>query len=214
LTKIRRMIQIIRLPLWLSLAAVAAFTASTHPRLQEQIRLDGKPEPAGYGPLCLLSGAPSENNSELWKLEHPRLIPFELLEAGYPEEGWDGHPVVARVTCTAYTSRICETDSTPEITATNKRVRPGYIALSRDLISFYTPGAPFSYGDRIELIGLGTFQVEDTMNSRWRRRADIWVGSLDVAWAWGHRTVLIAKLEDQSEDVALLQRLPSRPEDT
>jgi 3D (Asp-Asp-Asp) domain-containing protein len=196
----------IRLPLLLSLAVAVAFTASTYPGIQKRVRFHNQPEPAGYGPVCLLRGAPSGIAFELWKLEHPRLIPFELIAAGYPETGSDSSPVVARVACTAYTSRICETDSTPDITASNKRIRPGYIALSRDLLANYTPGAPFRFGDRIELIGVGTFQVEDTMNARWRRRADIWVPSLETAWAWGHRTVLISKV-DQSEDLALLSRV-------
>lgn len=204
---IRTLTEAIRLPLRLSMAATAAFTVSTHPGVQDHLRVSAQPETAGYGPVCLLSGAPSGIARDLWRLEHPRLIPFELIAAGYPEGGSDSDPVVARVTCTAYTSRICETDSTPDITASNKRLLPGYIALSRDLLSNYTPGAPFRFGDRIELIGIGTFQVEDTMNARWRRRADIWVPSLETAWAWGSRTVLISKVDDWGNDLALLDRV-------
>ncbi len=98
---------------------------------------------------------------------------------------------------TAYSSTIAECDSTPWETATLKRPRRGYVALSRDLIATYTPGAPFRYGDRVEIVGLGIFQVEDTMNSRWRRRADLWVPSADEAIEFGRQTVLMARLENR-----------------
>lgn len=202
---LRHLTQIVRLPVLLGLVGAVAFTASTHPAIHQRLRRDGQPAPSGYGPVCLLRAAPSDEAPDLWQLEHPRMVmPFQLVVAGYPEEAQGSHDVVARVTCTAYTSRPCETDATPFITASNKQTRMGYIALSRDLLSNYTAGAPFRFGDRIELIGVGTFQVEDTMNARWNRRADIWMPSLETAWAWGRRTVLIAKLDEKQDDIALL----------
>jgi 3D (Asp-Asp-Asp) domain-containing protein len=143
--------------------------------------------------------------SGIWELEAAEdILPFDLLLEGYPQSASGDHGLVVRVTCTAYTSRIAETDSTPDLTASMKRTRPGYIALSRDLLAEYTPGAPFRFGDRIEIIGKGVYQVEDTMARRWRRRADIWVDSIDEACYWGRRTVLIARLTEDYADVALL----------
>lgn len=92
------------------------------------------------------------------------------------------------VTVTAYTSRVCETDSTPHVTASNTWVRPGLIALSRDLLDDYTPGAPFRFGDLVEIEGLGVFRVEDTMAPRAERRADIWFGDLAAAKTFGVKT--------------------------
>jgi 3D (Asp-Asp-Asp) domain-containing protein len=214
---IQRLTRFVRLPLLLGLAAVAAFTASTLPAIHQKIRLDGQPPADGYGPICLLRAAPFGGSPDLWNLDHPRQIfPFELISAGYTESELQDYTVVARVTCTAYTSRICETDSTPFITASNKSTRSGYIALSRDLLVHYTPGAPFRYGDRVAIIGIGTFQVEDTMNPRWTSRADIWVPHLETAWAWGRRTVIIAKIESGNSrgDLALNEVLPVGREGT
>ena len=42
-------------------------------------------------------------------------------------------PIKVHVTLTAYSARKCETDSTPTITASGKKVRPGIVALSRDM---------------------------------------------------------------------------------
>jgi hypothetical protein len=61
------------------------------------------------------------------------------------------------VTVTGYSSTSDQTDTTPFITASNTRVRTGVIALSRDLLREFTPGAPFGYGDRVEIEGVGVF---------------------------------------------------------
>jgi 3D (Asp-Asp-Asp) domain-containing protein len=109
---------------------------------------------------------------------------------------------VAKVTLTAYSSTIAQCDSTPWETATLKRPRRGYVALSRDLIATYTPGAPFRYGDQVEIVGLGIFQVEDTMNPRWQRRADVWMPSTEEAIQFGRQTVLLARLGDRTMGAA------------
>ncbi|HEX5131200.1 MAG TPA: hypothetical protein VFX92_01805 [Candidatus Krumholzibacteria bacterium] len=98
--------------------------------------------------------------------------------------------VAIKVVVTGYTSREQETDDTPFITAANTRTRPGVVALSRDLLRQYTPGAPFSFGDVIHISGLGDFVVEDSMASRWERRADIWFEDLDAARNFGRKTLV------------------------
>lgn len=103
-----------------------------------------------------------------------------------------GRELAIPVVVSAYTSRIAETDSTPFITASNTTTRPGVIALSRDLLSHYTPGAPFKYGDVVHLSGIGEFVVEDCMAGRWERRADIWFASLDDARRFGKRRVVLS----------------------
>lgn len=90
-----------------------------------------------------------------------------------PEPVLDGFPV----TITAYTSDVVWTDNEPFVTATGRWVGPGTIALSRDLLETYTPGAPFDFGDRVWIPGFGEFRVDDTLNRRWTRRVDIWLAS-------------------------------------
>jgi 3D (Asp-Asp-Asp) domain-containing protein len=100
------------------------------------------------------------------------------------------------VTITGYSSSVEETDDSPEITATNTAVREGVIALSQDLLREFTPGAPFSFHDRVEIPGLGRFFIEDTMHPRWMRRADLWFPSREEALQWGLRTRPLYKLPD------------------
>ena len=100
------------------------------------------------------------------------------------------------VTVTAYSSTPGQTDSTPFITASNTRVREGIIAVSRDLLLRFTPGAPLHYGDLVELEGVGVFRVEDTMNPRYKKRVDIWFPDFRSARNWGVRRAVLTKLLD------------------
>jgi len=104
------------------------------------------------------------------------------------------------VVATGYTSSPRETDSTPFVTASMTRVRPGCLALSRDLLRTFTPGAPYDFGDWVVLPGVGIFVVEDTMNARWRNRADIWFANRREAVHWGRRNVWIARLPRPLEE--------------
>jgi 3D (Asp-Asp-Asp) domain-containing protein len=103
------------------------------------------------------------------------------------QEGRVGRELAVTVSVSAYTSRACETDDTPFITAANTSTRPGVVALSRDLLKRYTPGAPFDFGDVVHIAGMGEFVVEDSMASRWRHRADIWFESVEDAREFGRR---------------------------
>lgn len=91
------------------------------------------------------------------------------------------------VTVTGYSSEVRQTDSTPFITAANTRVRPGVLALSRDMLVRYTPGAPFCFGDSVVIDGLGVYVVEDSMHGRWSRRADVWFPTRSEAKHFGRR---------------------------
>lgn len=110
-------------------------------------------------------------------------------------------PVAARYTrarsiiarATAYNSLASQTDSTPHITATGTRTRPGVIALSRDLLKV------FPYGSRVriqDLTGKYNFRnrifiVEDTMNKRKRNSVDIWMYRYRDAIQFGARKVRV-----------------------
>ncbi|MFH1277717.1 MAG: hypothetical protein ABIK65_05000 [Candidatus Eisenbacteria bacterium] len=99
-----------------------------------------------------------------------------------------------QVVVTGYSSTPEQTDSTPFLTASMTQVRPGVIALSRDLIRTYNPKAPFRYGDRVRVEGIGEFIVEDTMHERYQRRADIWFESVEEAVRWGRKMLRISLL--------------------
>jgi 3D (Asp-Asp-Asp) domain-containing protein len=71
------------------------------------------------------------------------------------------------VDVTAYSPTVRETDSTPFITASNKSVKEGYIAVSRDL-EYY-----LDFGDKVFIEDIGIFEVQDRMNRRWKSRVDI-----------------------------------------
>jgi len=114
-----------------------------------------------------------------------------LLDAGYPVMV-DGE-IRVKVTATGYSSSPLETDSSPFITASNTMARPGVIALSRDLLRAYNPSAPFDFGDRVILSGIGEFIVEDSMHHRWKRRVDIWFPSRLEALRFGRRKAYLMK---------------------
>lgn len=73
------------------------------------------------------------------------------------------------VKVTAYNPVQSQTDNSPLITASNKRVRVGMVALSRDLEREFD----FRFGDAVYLYGLGRFVFEDRMHRRKRRHVDI-----------------------------------------
>ena len=97
------------------------------------------------------------------------------------------------VIVTAYSSTVDQTDSTPFLTSTQERVRPGIVAVSRDLLSTELP-----YGTQIRIIHIEEdpyrcgawnvdtiLEVQDTMHRRKRNQVDIWVPSRAEAIQWG-----------------------------
>ena len=203
--RIRPIIRPVRAPLWLALATAMVLGATTGPARRGTVDLDTQPPPAESGFLCWFRSVPPfDVLAPRWHPHLPLALPASLALAQDPETDLAAGRVVARVTCTGYSSSIGQTDSTPDMTASNKRLRSGFIALSRDLLARFTPGAPFRFGDRIELVGIGIFQVEDTMHPRWQRRADIWFPSQAAADAWGRRPVLLARPQEEPGDVALV----------
>jgi 3D (Asp-Asp-Asp) domain-containing protein len=93
------------------------------------------------------------------------------------------YAVYIPVEVTAYNPTECQTDSTPYLTASNKIVRPGIVALSRDLEEDFG----FTFGDTVILDGIGSFIFEDRMNARWRRRVDILMSSWEDARKFGRK---------------------------
>ena len=86
---------------------------------------------------------------------------------------------------TAYNAMVSQTDDTPNITASNKEIFPGVLALSRELLKPYGHGGNISYGDTVWVVL--PMQVEDTMNRRWRNRADVYMLDYQEALNFGRR---------------------------
>jgi 3D (Asp-Asp-Asp) domain-containing protein len=106
-----------------------------------------------------------------------RRVDDALERAEYSVRNMRFVPVVV----TAYNPISAQTDSTPHITASNKYVRSGIVALSRDLEEEFG----FTFGDTVVLNGIGSFVFEDRMHKRWRRRVDILIFSPEKARKFG-----------------------------
>jgi len=96
-----------------------------------------------------------------------------------------------KVTATAYTSHVGQTDSTPNIAAWGDRLKPGMkaIAVSRDLLNVYG----LKHKQKVRIKGLkGEYVVLDKMNKRWSKKIDIYMGKdKRKAFQWGRRKVEI-----------------------
>jgi 3D (Asp-Asp-Asp) domain-containing protein len=114
---------------------------------------------------------------------------------------YSSNRVFVKVLATGYTSSIAETDSTPFVTAANTPSRPGVLAVSQNLLREYTPGAPFSFGDRIKVYGVGDFIVEDSMNPRWTNRIDVWFADREDAVRFGLREVVVSGTLESGVDI-------------
>ena len=105
---------------------------------------------------------------------------------------------VLRVTSSAYTSCIRETDSTPYLAAWNNKLKPGMksIAVSRDLLKM-----GLKNGSIVTIDGLkGKYKVLDKMHKRWKKKIDIYMGcDLKKARRWGKRKVTIRWVKSPSE---------------
>lgn len=89
---------------------------------------------------------------------------YDLSKAEYSER------VIRGVTITSYNNDINQTDDTPNVTASNRPVREGMVAVSRDFLSYA------KYGDLIYVDCFDRwFIVDDTMNKRFTKRVDIFL---------------------------------------
>jgi len=97
------------------------------------------------------------------------------------------------VKVTAYNPVRSQTDSSPLITASNKRVRVGMVALSRDLEREFG----FRFGDTVHLYRLGRFVFEDRMHRRKRRHVDILMFNRMEARKFGVKNSYLFILEER-----------------
>lgn len=95
------------------------------------------------------------------------------------------------VTVTAYSPTEEECDEDPTITAYQRPVKEGTIAISRDLEEEFG----WQPGDRIHLKGLGVFEVWDRMPPKWKKRVDIFFHDTEKAVSFGIRQAKAIKVE-------------------
>lgn len=97
---------------------------------------------------------------------------------------------VQKVTVTAYTPSVDECDNDPEITASMKHIRPGTVAVSRDLFK-----KGWVFGKKIYIQGIGIFEILDLMNERYTDRIDIVMFSKKDAEEFGVKSRIAALLK-------------------
>jgi len=97
--------------------------------------------------------------------------------------------VPRKLTVTAYTASVYECDSDPKITASMQKVRPGIIAVSRDLFE-----AGWVFGKKVYIEDYGVYEIADLMNSKYENRIDIFVGHKKKANDFGKRELTVALL--------------------
>ena len=98
------------------------------------------------------------------------------------------------VDCTAYTASVDECDGDPTITASMTKVRPGIIAVSRDLFD-----QGFVFGKKVYIHGLGIYTIADLMNKRYINRIDVFLGTKKEAKEFGLKQMKISLLEMDDE---------------
>lgn len=94
------------------------------------------------------------------------------------------------LTVTAYSPRVSETDDTPFSTATNRPVRSGIIAVSRDLFD-----SGWVFGRKVYIKSYGIFTIDDLMAKSKRNQIDIFMHDTDRAIDFGRKTLDVYLLD-------------------
>lgn len=173
------------------LASAAATPVLPAPAVAAQAVRDALAPEAVAAPVAFPQAAPAQPTPA--QAAQTRAQAIEQAQTVLAQGVRTGRSVIARAT--AYNSLAAQTDSTPFITATGTRTRPGVVALSRDLLR------TFPYGSRITIEDLSgkynnllrgrVFYVEDTMAARKTNSIDIWMGTRSQALQFGARQVRI-----------------------
>lgn len=96
---------------------------------------------------------------------------------------------VKEVTVTAYSPTVAECGPDPLTTASMSKVRPGIVAVSRDLFD-----EGWVFGKKVYVKGHGIFEIADLMSKRYTQRMDIFFPDTDQARQFGKRQITVALL--------------------
>lgn len=99
------------------------------------------------------------------------------------------------VTVSAYSPTEEECDEDPYITAYQKPVKEGTIAISRDL----EEELGWGIGDKVYLTGLGVFEVWDRMHPKWKKKVDIFFHDTEKAVSFGVKQAKVLKVEKREK---------------
>lgn len=97
---------------------------------------------------------------------------------------------VKELDVTAYSAEREQTDEDPLITASMRRVRPGTVAVSRDLFQ-----QGWVFGRKVYIEGHGVFEINDLMNERFTSRLDVFMPETSLAQEFGRKTLTVALLD-------------------
>jgi 3D (Asp-Asp-Asp) domain-containing protein len=155
---------------------------------------------------ALFAGAsPAANRTEApWIGEALTLATTELQQAMAILQECFGAPVdlsqvrTLPVTLTAYSSTEDQCDDTPHITASNKPVRNGIIAVSHDLMTEWG----LTFGQRVLIPGHGLFEVQDRMNRRWQKKVDIWHNDREAARLFGRQKGMLLWIANETSEAS------------
>jgi|GEM_PF-2854809 len=95
------------------------------------------------------------------------------------------------VRATAYNAEPGQTDSTPDICAWGDKIRPGIIAISRDLEK-----SGLTRGKEVHIEGIGNVVVMDRMHRRKRNQIDLYMENRKDAVEFGVKELTISWTED------------------
>jgi len=90
-------------------------------------------------------------------------------------------------TVTAYNATEAQCDSSPTITASNKKIRKGFCAISRDIEKKYQ----LKFGDKVVIPGMADYkhrifyEIQDRMNRKIENTVDIYMVEYEDAIAFG-----------------------------
>lgn len=96
---------------------------------------------------------------------------------------------VRELTITAYSPTVAECGSNPTITASQSTVRPGIVAVSRDLFA-----QGWVFGKKVYVKGHGVFEIADLMGKGHSKRVDIFIPDTDEAKRFGKKQTTVALL--------------------
>ena len=95
------------------------------------------------------------------------------------------------VRATAYNADPAQTDDTPDVCAWGDKIRPGIIAISRDLEK-----SGLTRGKEVHIEGIGKVVVMDRMHYRKRNQIDLYMENYRDAVEFGVKELVISWTED------------------
>ena len=124
-------------------------------------------------------------------LETPIPVQFEINEVDRKKPSKKKTKVTRVVRATAYNADPQQTDDTPEVCAWGDKIRPGIIAISRDLEK-----SGLTRGKEVHIEGIGKVVVMDRMHHRKRNQIDLYMENHEDAVEFGVKELIISWTED------------------